>query len=330
MLSQLLIGIEFLRPRQFLGFGNSGDEPLPIDHFGDGGKCILLLLAGGDHGSTHAGVEANLLVDRTCIGLKRARLPPLRAAKHRADEAVEHVDGMISQAGGKLDAGGDQCRVPALALVAGDMLHRHPASLAGELRQTLLVNVISAFPLDANRPHMFQALEQAEHGGRFAGLWHLSQPGQPSLAGVLAVLLPALRQRIEALRFYGGKTVAIAAPYRDDIVAREAAFLRAVGFRVVSSRGLGIGAEGPPDDVRPRTISPSLLYSHARKSAIEGTDVLFLADTDMPTLGIINALEADLGIPVISSNQAALWATLRAARVRVAIAGWGRLLATPT
>lgn len=40
------------------------------------------------------------------------------------------------------------------------------------------------------------------------------------------------------------------------------------------------------------------------------------------------ALEADLGIPVISSNQAQLWTTLRAAGVFARISGWGRLLTT--
>jgi hypothetical protein len=48
------------------------------------------------------------------------------------------------------------------------MLRRHAASLAGELRQARLVNVMSASRLDANRPHMFQAFDKAEHGGRFA------------------------------------------------------------------------------------------------------------------------------------------------------------------
>jgi hypothetical protein len=87
------------------------------------------------------------------------------------------------------------------------MLRRHAASLAGELRQARLVNVMSASRLDANRPDMFQAFEQAEHGGRLAGLWHLPQPGQPGLAGVLAIFLPAPRQRIEALALVGRQAV---------------------------------------------------------------------------------------------------------------------------
>ena len=144
-------------------------------------------------------------------GLEGACLPTLRLAKHRADQAVEQIDGLIGQAGGQLDAGSDQCRVPSLTLISGDMLRRHAASLAGELRQACLVNVMSTSRLDANRPDMLQAFEQADHGDRFAGLWHLSQPGQPSLAGVLAILLPALRQRIEALALVDRQAVGQAA-----------------------------------------------------------------------------------------------------------------------
>ena len=133
---------------------------------------------------------------------------------------------------------------------------------------------------------------------------------------------------VDALRTFGAKTVAIAAPYHDAMIAREAAFLRRLNFRVVATRGLDIGARGPDDFVRLRTVPPALVYAHARATVIDGTEALFLACTDMATYDIVDALEADLGIPVVTSNQATLWATLRAARVRVAIPGWGRLLAT--
>ncbi len=134
---------------------------------------------------------------------------------------------------------------------------------------------------------------------------------------------------VEALRTFGAKTVAIAAPYHDVMIAREAAFLRRLNFRVVATRGLDIGANGPDDFVRLRTVSPALVYAHARATVVDGTEALFLACTDMATYDVVDALEADLGIPVVTSNQATLWATLRAARVRVPIPGWGRLLATP-
>src|ERR1700722_4363860 len=85
------------------------------------------------------------------------------------------------------------------------MLHRGTTSLSGELRQASLVNVMSASGLDTNRPHMLQAFDQTEHGGRLGSLWHLPQPGEPGLAGFLAVVLAALRQRIETPALLGGQ-----------------------------------------------------------------------------------------------------------------------------
>jgi maleate cis-trans isomerase len=41
---------------------------------------------------------------------------------------------------------------------------------------------------------------------------------------------------------------------------------------------------------------------------------------------MIEALEADLGIPVVTSNQASLWAALRAAGIQARLEGYGRLM----
>src|SRR5438093_389744 len=48
----------------------------------------------------------------------------------------------------------------------------------------------------------------------------------------------------------------------------------------------------------------------------------------IPTVGVLDLLEHDLGKPVISSNQASLWRALRLAGVREPVAGFGRLLTT--
>ena len=132
---------------------------------------------------------------------------------------------------------------------------------------------------------------------------------------------------VEALRRTGARTIAIAAPYSEEMVAHEAGFLRKIGFEISAAQGLGIGASGPEDFVRLRMVSPAHIYALARATVIAGTEALFIACTDLATLPVVEALENDLGIPVITSNQATLWATLRAARVQATITGWGRLFA---
>ena len=56
-----------------------------------------------------------------------------------------------------------------------------------------------------------------------------------------------------------------------------------------------------------------------------GRDAVFVSRTSLRALGIVEDLEADLGIPVVSSNLAFGWHLLRLAGVEDAIPGLGRL-----
>jgi maleate cis-trans isomerase len=49
----------------------------------------------------------------------------------------------------------------------------------------------------------------------------------------------------------------------------------------------------------------------------------------MPTAGIIERLERDLGKPVVTSQQAALWRALRLSGLADPVPGFGRLLREP-
>jgi len=53
---------------------------------------------------------------------------------------------------------------------------------------------------------------------------------------------------------------------------------------------------------------------------------VLIAGTGFRCVAIIDALERDLGRPVITANQASLWHTLRLSGVRPQISGYGRLL----
>ena len=203
MLTELLVDIKLLRSRQRLGLGDGRAKPLPRDHGRDRTEGIQVVLAGGDQRSTDARIKTDLLVDGPGIGLEGAGMPALGLAKHGADQAVKQVDRLVSQAGGKVQADGDQRRVPALPLVTGDMLHGGAASLASKQGKARLVDQVSAARLDADRANMLQALDQTEHGARLGGLRHLPQPGQPVLVG----LFPTPRQRIEPASLLGGETI---------------------------------------------------------------------------------------------------------------------------
>ena len=178
-----------------------GAEPLPRDHRGDRAVGVLLAIAGGDQRGADAGIEADLFIDRSRIGLEGAGVPSLGLAEHRADQPVEQVDGLVGQAGGDVERGGDQRRVPALPLITGDVLDRGAARLARKLRQARLVDEMATPGLDADGAHMLKPLDEAEHGGGLGRLRHLPQPGEPAQAAALSVF----GQGIEALALFGGK-----------------------------------------------------------------------------------------------------------------------------
>lgn len=73
-------------------------------------------------------------------------------------------------------------------------------------------------------------------------------------------------------------------------------------------------------------VQESDVYRQVRKELPDDCDGVIIAGSGFRAVGAIEPLEADLGIPVITSNQAALWQCLRIARVGATIPGAGRLL----
>jgi maleate isomerase/arylmalonate decarboxylase len=130
---------------------------------------------------------------------------------------------------------------------------------------------------------------------------------------------------VAALRAVDARRVAVATPYHDTLNAHEGEFLGDCGIDVVAIR-LGIGAGGPHEYTQIARLTAERIKAHALDTAAAGGDALVLSCTDLPTLLLHAELEQILARPVISSNQATLWAALRAARVPVAAIPWGRLM----
>lgn len=56
---------------------------------------------------------------------------------------------------------------------------------------------------------------------------------------------------------------------------------------------------------------------------------MFISCTGIDALDVIEALEQDLGKPVVTSNQAAYWMCFKMAGIGEPIEGYGRLLREP-
>ena len=126
---------------------------------------------------------------------------------------------------------------------------------------------------------------------------------------------------IDALGALGIRRVALATPYLDAINRVERTFLEDHGIDVVSVRGLGLSGTAI------REVAPERVFTLACDADCEAAEALFVSCTDLRALEAVDALEARLQKPVLTSNQVTLWALLRTLGRDANIAGFGRLLA---
>lgn len=110
---------------------------------------------------------------------------------------------------------------------------------------------------------------------------------------------------LAALEYLGLRRVGVATPYDPDVTERLARFLREAGVAVTSSAHLGLTA----DIWRvPYTATAELI----RRADSPEAEAVLVSCTNLATYDVIAPLEAELGKPVLTANQATMWAALRA------------------
>jgi maleate isomerase len=139
--------------------------------------------------------------------------------------------------------------------------------------------------------------------------------GLPSLTMVGAV--------IAALEVFKAKRVVLVTPYPEDINQLEIKFFADNGIETMSHisepywKGVSEISDAPP----------GYFYRLAKKVSHEGADAILLSCGNIRTIEIIDIMETDFGLPVVSSNQATIWQCLRTMGINEKIKGHGRLLA---
>jgi maleate isomerase len=116
------------------------------------------------------------------------------------------------------------------------------------------------------------------------------------------------------------RRIALATPYPDAISASGHRYWQAAGFDVVAAHRLD-GVASIYDETEERA------YALGRQADVPDADALLISGTGLPTAGVIERLEKDLGKPVVTSQAAVLWRALRMAGIDDPVRGYGRLLA---
>ena len=123
-----------------------------------------------------------------------------------------------------------------------------------------------------------------------------------------------------ALNALSVRRLAVGTPYPRQIHALVRPFLERRGFTVTGEGTL---------DVLGMADVPRLSMERVRALAagLERTDAdaVVLLATDLPTFDVISSLEAELAIPVLTSNQTLLWDSLKQGGVSADVVGLGRL-----
>lgn len=134
------------------------------------------------------------------------------------------------------------------------------------------------------------------------------------------------RSFADGLKHLGAGKIAVATsfiPAHNELVR---AFMVAEGFDVVGIESLDTGMTS----IEKAMLSPSQVFRHVRNVGRKypKVDALLVTSSAWPVLTVIQALEEDLGKPVVSSSLGQIWDPLRTLGIKCKIEGFGALLRT--
>ncbi len=141
-----------------------------------------------------------------------------------------------------------------------------------------------------------------------------SVTGIPGISTSIAV--------IEALRAFGTRRLLLVGPYPHDIMKIEVRFLEFYGFEVASYETFECMTSEANRALTSEQIAQRVLDN---RETVANCDAVFISCTNILVMDQIERLERELAKPVVTSNQATLWSTLRKMRVDTRGLHGGRL-----
>ena len=128
---------------------------------------------------------------------------------------------------------------------------------------------------------------------------------------------------IEGLRSVGGKRLAVATAYDEEVNRRLQRFLHEEGFEVLTIRGLGVQKV---EDIHKVTRDGLFEFSAGVLESSKSADALLVSCGGLHTLDLLEPLERRCKVPVVSSLPHALRAGVRLLGLSGRAEGYGKLL----
>lgn len=128
---------------------------------------------------------------------------------------------------------------------------------------------------------------------------------------------------IDGLRSLNATRLAVATAYNEEVNARLRAFLAESGFEVLAIKGLGIVQIACVDGVKQDDLLRFCVTVHRTAPQADG---MLVSCGGLRTLEILEELERQTGVPVVSSTPHALRAGVRLLGLSGQATGYGRLL----
>lgn len=124
-----------------------------------------------------------------------------------------------------------------------------------------------------------------------------------------------------ALKALGAKRIGFVSPYIAEVSASLRGTLERAGYEIVAAGSFNEAS----DTTVARMTEASILKAIIQVAEAAPSDAIFVSCTNLRVANIIAKAEAQLGIPVLSSNQAMGWHMLKLAGIDSPIKGYGRL-----
>jgi maleate isomerase len=126
---------------------------------------------------------------------------------------------------------------------------------------------------------------------------------------------------ISALNAFKVRRIVVGTPYIDELNHMEKKYLEHQGFQVLAIHGLNI-----TNDSSMVKVAPDFIKEYALSIDNPDAEAIFMSCGALRSLEVVDEIEKAVKKPVIVSNQAMIWETLRLAGIQDRIEGYGRLL----